>query len=204
MTKKFVVALLAGGLLALLVWMTGSVFVARNDEMHARRAAIEEAWNEVDAAIAARADVVPHLAKTIRKFGGRALGEELAGVRRRLAEASDRAERIAANDALDRALAGLPELAGRRPHLQTDSDFARLQDELADAEIRLGVERRRYNQAVQDYNTYIQLFPNTLVAWVKGFEREPAYFRTSEEARQGPPPVSFSGPAPAAETTPEK
>jgi len=202
MTKTLVVTLLAGGLLASLVWTAGSVVITRNDEMQARRAAIGGAWTEVDAAIAARAEVVPHLAKTIREFGGRALGEELVGARRRLAEASVRAERITANDALDQALAGLPELVERRPDLQTDSGFARLQDELADAEIRLGVGRRRYNQAVQDYNTYIQLFPNTLVAWVKGFEREPAYFRTSEEARQGPPPVSFS--EPAAETTPEK
>ena len=61
-----------------------------------------------------------------------------------------------------------------------------LQDELAGTENRIAVERRRYNQAVQDYNTYIQLFPNSLVAGFSGFQREDAYFRTTEEARQAP------------------
>jgi LemA protein len=68
----------------------------------------------------------------------------------------------------------------------------RLQDELAGTENRIAVERRKYNQAVQQYNTYIQLFPNNLVAGFSGFQREDAYFRTTEEARQAPPPVSFT------------
>ncbi len=68
----------------------------------------------------------------------------------------------------------------------------RLQDELAGTENRIAVERRKYNQVVQQYNTYIQLFPNNLVASLSGFEREEAYFRTTEDARQAPPAVSFS------------
>ena len=49
-----------------------------------------------------------------------------------------------------------------------------------------------YNQAVQDYNTAIQLFPSNLIAGLAGFTREEAYFRTTEAARQAPPPLGFS------------
>ena len=62
----------------------------------------------------------------------------------------------------------------------------RLQDELAGTENRVAIERRRYNQTVQGYNTYIQLFPNNLVASFSGFDREDAYFETTEEAREVP------------------
>ena len=68
----------------------------------------------------------------------------------------------------------------------------RLQDELAGTENRIAVERRKYNQTVQTFNTYIQLFPNNIVASMSGFAREDAYFRTSEEARQAPPAVNFT------------
>ena len=78
------------------------------------------------------------------------------------------------------------------PQLQSSQNFMRLQDELAGTENRIAVERRKYNQTVQQYNTYIQLFPNNLVASFSGFDREEAYFRTTEEARQAPPAVNFS------------
>jgi LemA protein len=66
-----------------------------------------------------------------------------------------------------------------------------LQDELAGTENRIAVERRRYNEVVQRYNTYIRVFPNNLVASFSGFQREDAYFKADEAARQVPK-VDFS------------
>lgn len=83
------------------------------------------------------------------------------------------------------------------PQLRSSQNFIRLQDELAGTENRIAVERRKYNQTVQQYNTYIQLFPNNMVASFSGHEREDAYFRTTEEARQAPPTVNFNPPQPA-------
>ena len=96
------------------------------------------------------------------------------------------AERIAANQQLEGALARLLVVVENYPNLKANENFLRLQDELAGTENRIAVERRRYNQVVQDYNTYVQLFPNNLVASLSGFQREEAYFRTTEEARQVP------------------
>jgi LemA protein len=88
------------------------------------------------------------------------------------------------------------------PQLKSNENFLRLQDELAGTENRIAVERRRYNETVQDYNTFIALFPNSLVASMDGFARNDAYFKTEEGAR-AVPKVSFGTPnAPAAAPQP--
>ena len=84
-------------------------------------------------------------------------------------------------------------LAENYPQLKSNETFLRLQDELAGTENRSAVERRRYNEVVQDYNTFIALFPNSVVASMSGFTRNDAYFKTEEGARQAPK-VNFSAP----------
>ena len=84
------------------------------------------------------------------------------------------------------------------PQLKSNENFLRLQDELAGTENRIAVERRRYNETLQDYNTFLSLFPNNLVASMGGFARNDAYFKTEEGARQAPK-VNFNyGTTPAA------
>jgi LemA protein len=103
---------------------------------------------------------------------------------------------------LDSALGRLLVVVENYPQLKSNENFLRLQDELAGTENRIAVERRRYNEAVQDYNTFIALFPNSLVASMSGFARNDAYFKTEEGARQVPK-VSFGTPnAPAATPKP--
>ena len=87
------------------------------------------------------------------------------------------------------------------PQLKSNENFMRLQDELAGTENRIAVERQRYNETVQDYNTYIGLFPNSLVASMAGFARNDAYFKTDEGARQAPK-VNFDFNKPAATPLP--
>jgi len=81
------------------------------------------------------------------------------------------------------------------PQLKSNENFMRLQDELAGTENRIAVERKRYNDAIQDYNTYIGLFPNNIVASLSGFTRNDAYFKADEGSRTAPK-VNFSTPAP--------
>ncbi|MGZ4830881.1 MAG: LemA family protein, partial [Candidatus Angelobacter sp.] len=88
--------------------------------------------------------------------------------------------------------------------LRSNENFLRLQDELAGTENRIAVERKRYNDSLQDYNTYIGLFPNSLWAGIAGFKRNDAYFAASEGSRTTPK-VDFSGvkPTPPAQATPQ-
>jgi LemA protein len=72
------------------------------------------------------------------------------------------------------------------PQLKSNENFLRLQDELAGTENRIAVERRRYNEALQDYNTYLGLFPNNLIAGWAGFHRNDHYFEAPAPARQAP------------------
>ncbi len=71
------------------------------------------------------------------------------------------------------------------PQLRSSDQFMRLQDELSGTENRISVARKRYNDAIQDYNTFILQFPNSIWAGMAGFKQNDAYFKASESARGG-------------------
>jgi LemA protein len=168
--------------------MLGSSFIGRRNQMAIKREAVNAAWAQVDVVLQRRADLIPNLVETVK---GIAVQEQIvfgdiAKARSALLGAHSPAEKIAANGQLDSALGRLLVVVENYPQLKSNENFLRLQDELAGTENRIAVERRRYNEAVQDYNTYISLFPNSLVASFAGFARNDAYFKTDEGARQAP------------------
>jgi len=177
----------------------GGMFVSRRNEMVAMKEGITGAWAQVDTVIQRRLDLIPNLVETVKGIAAqeREVFSNIAEARAAMAGARTPSERIEANDQLGGALSRLLLVVENYPQLQSSQNFIRLQDELAGTENRIAVERRKYNQTVQAYNTYIQLFPNNIVASLSGYEREDAYFRTTEEARQAPPAVNFNQPAPA-------
>ena len=188
--------LILGGLGIVLVIVAvslGGAFIRIRNEMVSQREAIKAAWAQVDNGIQRRADLIPNLVNTVKGYAAheqKVLGD-LAAARAQLAGARNPAERIAANTQLDGALSRLLVVVENYPNLKADQQFLRLQDELAGTENRIAVERRRYNEAVQRYNTLIQLFPNSLVASFSGFQREDAYFKAEGAAREVPK-VDFS------------
>ena len=78
-------------------------------------------------------------------------------------------------------------VAENYPQLKSNENFLRLQDELAGTENRINVERRKYNEALQTYNTTLQLFPNNIVASMSGFTRNDAYFQDRAGMRRKRP-----------------
>ena len=94
--------------------------------------------------------------------------------------------KIAANGQLDGALGRLLLLTENYPQLRSSEQFMRLQDELAGTENRIGVARKRYNDALQDYNTYSRQFPNSIWAGMSGFQVNNAFFEASPAARTVP------------------
>src|SRR6202142_2516998 len=180
-------------LLLVLALAFGSMYVGRRNQMAIKREAVNAAWAQVDVVLQRRSDLIPNLVETVK---GYALQEQkvfgdIAAARAALGGARTPADKIAANGALDSALSRLLVVVENYPQLKSNENFQRLQDELAGTENRIAVERRRYNEAIQDYNTYISLFPNSLVASFGGFTRNDAYFKTEPGARQAPK-VNFS------------
>src|SRR6266446_561969 len=190
--------------LVLIVLMLGSSFISRRNEMVVKREAVNAAWAQVDVVLQRRADLIPNLVETVKGFAAQeqTVFGDIAKARSALLGAHSPAEKIAANGQLDSALGRLLVVVENYPQLRSNENFLRLQDELAGTENRIAVERRRYNEAVQDYNTFIALFPNSLVASLGGFMRNDAYFKTEEGARQAPK-VNFNyGKPPAAPSAP--
>jgi LemA protein len=183
--KKGLVVLIV---LAVIALMLGSSFISRRNQMAIKREAVNAAWAQVDVVLQRRADLIPNLVETVK---GIAVQEQIvfgdiAKARSALLGARSPAEKIAANGQLDSALGRLLVIVENYPQLKSNENFLRLQDELAGTENRIAVERRRYNETVQDYNTFIAVFPNSLVASLSGFTRNDAYFKTDEGARQAP------------------
>jgi LemA protein len=177
-----VVILLLAGLM-----FGGKYFGIRND-LVTKKEAVNAAWSQVDVALQRRADLIPNLVETVK---GYAKHEEtimtaVANARSALLGAKTPQEKIVANTQLDGALGRLLVVVENYPNLKANETFLRLQDELAGTENRIAVERRKYNETVQSYNTQIQLFPNNIVASMSGFERNDAYFKTDPGARTAP------------------
>jgi LemA protein len=180
---------------ALVAFLVGGMYFGRRNEMVRKNETVKAAWSQVDVVLQRRADLIPNLVETVKGFAAQeqTVFANIANARAALLSARTPAERIAANGQLDGALGRLLAIVENYPQLKSNENFLRLQDELAGTENRIAIERRRYNETVQDYNTYIALFPNSLFAGWAGFKRNDAYFQAPEAARQAPK-VTFPEP----------
>lgn len=190
-------------IIAVLLVVGFSSYVNARNQMVTKNEAVKSAWSQVDVVLQRRADLIPNLVETVK---GIALQEQtvfgdIAKARSQLLSAGTPSDKIAANQQLDGALGRLLAISENYPQLKSNENFLRLQDELAGTENRIAVERKRYNDALQDYNTYIGLFPNSVWAGIAGFKRNDAYFAASAGA-QTPPKVDFRGVKPGATATP--
>ncbi len=157
--------------LALASWGEYSAVRARLTE---QQEGIGTEWAQVDLAMQARADLVAKLMPPAAKGGREAAArEELLRAAGAIEAAAAPADKIRANSALSAALAKLP-----RPKSEE------VVERLSDAENRIAVERRRYNEMLEHYNALIQRFPDNIVARLAGFRRDPNYLPT--EAFAGP------------------
>jgi len=183
------------GVLALICVVVGGSYVNSRNQMVRKNEAIKQAWAQVDVALQRRADLIPNLVATVKGYAQQEqkVFGDVANARASLLNARTPGEKIAANGQLDGALGRLLAIVENYPTLKSDQNFRALQDELAGTENRIAVERRRYNEAIQDYNTYIGLFPNNIFAGWAGFQRNNDYFAASEGA-QVAPKVDFSTP----------
>src|SRR5579863_2314681 len=188
--------LIALGVIVLLLLMVGGSLMGYKNDLVREQEAYRAQWQQVDVDLQRRLDLIPNLVETVKGFAKQELAvtDSVTQARAAMMGAKTPADRIAANNQLEGALGRLFVIVENYPNLKSNENFLQLQDELAGTENRIAVERRRYNEAVQDYNTYIALFPNNIFAGWAGFKPNSAYFNAPEAAREAPK-VQFPGPA---------
>jgi LemA protein len=190
--KTGIIVLVVVAVIALLV---GGAYVSSRNQMVTKNEAVKSAWAEVDVVLQRRADLIPNLVETVKGFAAQeqTVFHDIAAARSALLGAKTPTDKIAANGQLDGAIGRLLLIVENYPQLKSNENFLRLQDELAGTENRIAVERKHYNDTLQDYNTFIGLFPNNIFAGWGGFQRNNAYFTATESSREAPK-VQFPAP----------
>ncbi len=185
-------------LIAVLVvlFLMGRWFVGTRNGLVVRDEAVKTAWSQVENVYQRRADLIPNLVATVK--GVASFERETFTA---VAEARSKVNNInmqgvlddpqkfqqfqASQGQLSSALSRLMVVVERYPDLKANQSFLNLQAQLEGTENRISVERRRFNEAAQGYNTAIRLFPASIVAGVSGFSAR-AYFEAQAGAEQAP------------------
>lgn len=152
---------------------------------------VRGAWAQVENQLQRRYDLIPNLVETVKGYAAheKEVFVRVTEARSRVAGAVNLNEKIQANNELSSALSRLLVVVERYPELKADTNFVRLQDELAGTENRISVERRRFNETVKAYNIKIRSFPTNFIAGMFGFEK--ATFFDVPVERQEAPKVKF-------------
>ena len=152
---------------------------------------VKAAWAQVENQLQRRYDLIPNYVETVKGYAKheREVFLKVTEARAKVGGANTIGEKIDANNQLSSALSRLLLVVERYPDLKANTNFIRLQDELAGTENRIAVERRRFNEAVRAYNVEIRSFPTNILAGIFGFEKA-AFFEVPEE-RQEAPKVKF-------------
>jgi len=192
MSKGLIVVII----LALIALVAFGQYIGVRNTLVTKNEAVKASWSQVDIALQRRADLIPNLVETVKGYATQeqTVFGDIAKARSQLLGASTPAEKIAANNQLDGLVVKVLALQEAYPQLKSNENFMRLQDELAGTENRISLERKRYNDTLQDYNTYVQQFPASLFASWAGFKANDAYFKAAEGSREVPK-VNFGTPA---------
>jgi len=192
MSKGLWIALGVLGVLVLVVLMVFGSYVSARNQMVAKDQNVKSMWSEVDVQLERRADLIPNLVETVKGFTKEesTVFGDIANARAGMLNAQGPQAKIAANGQLDGAIGRLLLLTENYPQLRSSEQFMRLQDELSGTENRISVARKRYNDAIQDYNTFVLQFPNNIWAGIAGYKQNDAFFKASPAA-QTVPSVKF-------------
>lgn len=149
---------------------------------------VPAAWSQVENVLQRRNDLIPNLVQTVKGYAAheQKVFGDIAEALKSFNRATTIQDKIAANDSISGLLSRLLAVSVQYPNLKANENFNRLQDELAGTENRIAVERMRFNDTVQAYNSLVKTFPTNLIARLGGFTPTEAYFKASEESHTAP------------------
>ena len=189
MTRRTATRLLV---LALAAWPLGGCSYNR---FVGQEEAIKSQWAQVQNQLQRRNDLIPNLVETVKGYAAHEEGvyKDIADSRSKLLAAKSPEETMQAANQQTSALGRLLAISENYPQLRANEQFNRLMDELSGTENRIAVERMRYNDRIQEYNTARRQFPANLTAKMFGFKEYP-FFQAPPEATQTPR-VNFTRPS---------
>jgi LemA protein len=164
--------------------------------MVSKEEAVTAQWAQVENVYQRRADLIPNLVATVKGYAdfeqetltavieARAKATSVTVDPSKL-DASSIQQFQAAQDGLSSALSKLMVVVERYPELKANQNFLELQSQLEGSENRITVERKKFNEVAQDYNTYIRKFPNNMIAGMFDFEKK-EYFEADQGAEKAP------------------
>lgn len=196
MKKGLVVTLVVVGILFVGGIALYGFFASTYNSMVAKEETVTAQWSQVENVYQRRADLIPNLVNTVKGYADFEQ-ETLTGVIEARSKATSvnidannlTPEKVAqfqeAQEGLSSALSRLLVTIERYPDLKANQNFLDLQAQLEGTENRITVERQKFNDTVQDYNTYIRQFPKNFLAGMYGFETK-GYFKSQSGAERAP------------------
>lgn len=174
------------------ILLVGALFFGTYNNLVTKNTAIDGQWAQVETQYQRRFDLIPNLVESTKGFltQERTIFEEIAQARTQYGGAKTIDEKVQGAAGLDSALSRLLVIIENYPNLKSNETVARLMDELAGTENRISVERRRFNELVQDFNITIKRIPTNILAGIFGF-KERAFFQSVSGADQ-PPKVDLN------------
>src|SRR5215216_5110283 len=182
------------GMAALLVIVAIGLSGCSYNRFVGQEEGIKAQWAQVENQLQRRNDLIPNLVETVKGIAQqeRDVFGQIADSRAKLAGAKTPEATIQAANEQSAALARLLVIVENYPQLRSNEQFGRLMDELAGTENRIAVERMRYNERVQQYNTQRRQFPSNVTAGLFGFKEYPLFNAPPEAERV--PRVDFGRP----------
>ncbi len=197
MSKTLIAILGVIGLLLVIALIIIGWATATYNQLVSLDEMVNQAWAQVENQYQRRYDLIPNLVETVKGYAKheREVFTQVTEARAKVGQITVTPDVLKdpqafarfqqAQDALGNAISRLIAVAENYPQLKANENFLQLQAQLEGTENRISVERRRYNEVVQRYNTYIRRFPANIIAGIFGFRERP-YFRATEEAQQAP------------------
>jgi LemA protein len=204
MSKGLKTTVIVLGVILVLGFMAYRLFVGNYNQLVGLDETVKSAWSQVQNQYQRRADLIPNLVATVEgaaTFERKTL-ESVIEARAKATQVQLNADDVINNpekfrqfqqaqDNLGSALSRLLVVVEQYPNLKANQNFLDLQTQLEGTENRISVERRRFNETVQGYNSKLRTFPTVFIAGMMGFQQRP-YFEASADAQQRPE-VDFSG-----------
>ena len=192
MSKTLKTVLIIAGILVVIILVPIMYLKGTYNTLVTMDEGVKAAWAQVENQLQRRYDLIPNYVETVKGYAAheKDVCVKVTEARSRVAGANSIPDKIRANNQLSSALSRLLLVVERYPDLKANTNFIRLQDELAGTENRIAVERRRFNEAVKVLNIKIRRFPTNIIAGMFGFEKA-TFFEVPKE-RQEAPKVKFS------------